>query len=191
MEVGWDSLPWLPAATESRSPRGSRLYVSSAVPSPPWLRGVRTRPRRQVRLRLRSTLFATHSAPLQPRPVTFRSPTFFERRARSKVRVFGVFFVCFFSFLFFWRPGEGREPARVETSGARHSRRDRLNSGAERPRREGRFDLVFVFSFFFPLKRNEPNLETGWRGRSVWIFFSPAILRLFVCFFSGWGWEES
>ncbi|XP_019498446.1 PREDICTED: homeobox protein EMX2 isoform X2 [Hipposideros armiger] len=80
------------------------------MPSPRWLRGARTRPGRQVRLRLRSTMFATHSAPLQPRPVTFPSPTFFEPRgdprARSKVRVF-----CFlFSPVFFGGPGRGGDP---------------------------------------------------------------------------------
>lgn len=181
MEVGWDSLPWLPAATESRSPRGSRLYVSSAMPSPPWLGGARTRPGRQVRLRLRSTLFATHSAPLQPRPVTFRSPTFFERRARGKVRVFWFLFFVF-SFLFFWRPGEGREPRglkppELDTLAGTDSTRAPSGRGGK----AGSIWFLF-FAFFFFLLKETNRIRRRAGGEDLFGCF-PVLLLFYVCLF--------
>lgn len=143
VEVGWDSLLRLRSPGAREVPR---LYVPSALPSACWLRGARTGPGRQVRLRLRSTLFATDSAPLPPRPVTSWSPTFFRRqgdlRAPSKSRVV---------FSFFWEAqgGAGSSTGRNLRRTAHSPRPACL--GRERLRREGRFGLVsrFCFCFFF------------------------------------------
>lgn len=93
----------------------------------------------------------------------------------------------FFVFVFFFLPvfleaRGGAGTARVETSGARHSRRDRLNSGAERPRRERRFDLVFVFCFFFFLLKEMNRIRRRAGGEDLFGCF-PLLLLFYVCLF--------
>ena len=78
VEAGFPSLLRVPAAKESVARGVPGFSVFPAMP--PWLRGARTGPGHQVRLRLRSTQFAIHSAPLHPRPAASRSLTLFRRR---------------------------------------------------------------------------------------------------------------
>lgn len=164
-----------PCALESghaREPR-NRYVLRLRVP---LVRGARTGPGRQVHLRLRSLLFATHSTPLHSRPTTFSLRPFYRDQGTLVTPEQSVFPPAF------WRPSEGRKPERVATSGARLSRSDLLNWGAERPRRESRFGLVFVFLSF---KRNEPGRKTAWEGKICLGVFVSCYLK--ILFFSGWG----
>ena len=65
-------------ATEESMARGvPRLSVSWAMLSPPWLRGAQARAGPRFAFHY---VFATHSAPLSPRPATSRSLTLFWQR---------------------------------------------------------------------------------------------------------------
>lgn len=173
LKVGCLSLLRGLAAEESMARGVPRLSVSSAMLSPSWLRGVRAGPGPMFAFHC---VFATHSAPLPPRPATPRSLTLFRQRrdpygpgGKSGGR---LFYPAYFGG---WG-GAGTRAGR-NLSEARHSRGDLLNSGASPPRREGRFGLIFVFVFLL----KEMNRVGRWARGNLFGCF-PFLLFFGICF---------